>query len=332
MSSRASRIRVVSTVFAFALAAVLLFLSLRGIDWRSVGRLFRQAQAGYVAIACASLSLSLFLRAYRSRILLRTAHQVRMRDAFWATSGGYFGNNFLPARAGEFIRAYMIHSCSGLSNTFVLTTILSERVADAITLVGASSLTLLLIPEHPGWLAHASRPFAVLGMAGVAAILLARRLSAAGDWLIDRIVRHWLAQERFAEKLHETLKHVVSGIQAFHHGPSLLAFGGMTGVIWAGDVAIAIIIAHSVNVTMSAPVALLLLAGLGLASGLPSTPGYVGIFQFVAVSVLVPFGMTRDQAIGFILMLQALQYLVVGLWGAVGVWKFRHLTDVPSAP
>ena len=42
------------------------------------------------------------------------------------------------------------------------------------------------------------------------------------------------------------------------------------------------------------------LAALGLASAAPSTPGYVGIYQFVAVSVLAPFGFVREQALVFV--------------------------------
>jgi glycosyltransferase 2 family protein len=75
------------------------------------------------------------------------------------------------------------------------------------------------------------------------------------------------------------------------------------------------------------PVAFLLVAGLGLGSALPSTPGYVGIYQFVAVSVLAPFGFSRPQAIGYILVAQALQYTVIGLWGGLGFLRYRRKTE-----
>jgi len=48
-----------------------------------------------------------------------------------------------------------------------------------------------------------------------------------------------------------------------------------------------------VGVHISFRIALLVLTALGLSSALPSTPGYVGIFQFVAVTVLAPFGIDR---------------------------------------
>ena len=71
-------------------------------------------------------------------------------------------------------------------------------------------------------------------------------------------------------------------------------------------------------------VAFLLLAGLGLGSALPSTPGYIGIYQFVAVRVLTPFGFSRTDAIAYILVAQALMYIVIGVWGALGLWRYRR--------
>jgi len=62
--------------------------------------------------------------------------------------------------------------------------------------------------------------------------------------------------------------------------------------------------------------AMLLLTGLGLGSALPSTPGYVGIYQFVAVTVLAPMGIAKSAALAFIIMVQAYGYvttLLVGL-------------------
>ena len=67
----------------------------------------------------------------------------------------------------------------------------------------------------------------------------------------------------------------------------------------------------------------LLLCGLGLGSALPSTPGYVGIYQFVAVTVLVPFGIPRDGALAFILVGQAVGYVVVLFLGLPCVLQYR---------
>ncbi len=88
----------------------------------------------------------------------------------------------------------------------------------------------------------------------------------------------------------------------------------------------AVFAAKALGLAMALPVAFLLLAGMGLASALPSTPGYVGIYQFVAVSVLHAVRLsTRTNAIAYILLVQALTYLVIGCWGAIGFWQYRRM-------
>ena len=52
-------------------------------------------------------------------------------------------------------------------------------------------------------------------------------------------------------------------------------------------------------------------------------PGYVGIYQFVAVTVLTPFGIGRDAALAYILVAQALGYVVVLAFGLPGLYKLR---------
>ena len=315
-----SKSKAISLAAAFLLAAVLLYYSLRGIEWREVGRLVAGARLGGLAAAAAIVTGSLFLRSFRWRILLTAEGRVSVSTAFWATAAGYFGNNFLPARAGELVRTFMISSRCGLNTAYVLATALSERVADAIALVVISSLVLLTLPAQPGWLANAARPFAILGLTGALIIAVLPRL----ERLARRLFERWPMPDGLRVKLIHVMEHGLRGIRAFHDGKRLTAFLALTIVIWSMDAAGTVITGSALGLTIPVPVAFLLIAGLGLGSALPSTPGYVGIYQFVAISVLVPFGFSRTKAIGYILMAQALQYVVVGLWGALGFLQYRR--------
>jgi uncharacterized membrane protein YbhN (UPF0104 family) len=95
-------------------------------------------------------------------------------------------------------------------------------------------------------------------------------------------------------------------------------------VIWTLDAVGTVIVGAALGFRIPIAVAFLLIAGLGLGSALPSTPGYVGIYQFVAVTVLTPFGFSRTDAIAYILVAQALIYVVIGFWGSLGLWHYRR--------
>ena len=93
--------RRLSFAVAVALAAVLLYYSLRGIEWRQVGATVSAADPRLLALAAGLSSTNLLLRSLRWRILLQAATSVSPSTTFWATAAGYFGNTFMPARAGN---------------------------------------------------------------------------------------------------------------------------------------------------------------------------------------------------------------------------------------
>lgn len=301
------------------LAGVLLYFSVRGVGWGRVWQTIRTAQWRFIAAAAGFTMFSFFLRALRWRILLNTETWFSVGTVFWANSAGYLGNNFLPARAGELIRSLLISSRSSLSRTYVLTTALGERLMDVIALVLASSLVLLSLDAKPGWMADLSRTMALVAGAGAIAVMV---LPHTGS-LVETLLRRIPLPVRLRDGLLHLAQQVLQGLRAFHDWRRLAGFVFLTVVIWTSDCLCAITAAHALGIAMPFRVALLLLTALGLSSALPSTPGYLGIFQFVAVTVLTPFGVAKDSALAYILVLQAIGYAVIVVFGLPALYKLQ---------
>lgn len=311
------RTRAVSVAAAVVLAAALLYHSLRGIQWRQVGRIVSSADLSLLALCAVIATASLFLRSWRWRILLNAERTVGLSDAFWATAAGQFGNNFLPARAGELVRTVMISSRSELDRTYVLATALSERVADAIILVVITALVLLTMPSPPGWLAGAARPFGLLALAGASAIAIVPLLGSFATRAIDRLPLRAALRARIAG----IVGHGLRGVGTFHSARRLSGFIGLAVAIWVLDALGTVIAGAALGFRIPISVAFLLITGLSVGTALPSTPGYVGIYQFVAVTVMTPFGFSPTDAIAYILVAQALMYVVIGFWGSLAFFR-----------
>jgi uncharacterized protein (TIRG00374 family) len=311
----------ISVGIALLITAVLLYISVRGIDWRQVWRTVSGAKLPYLAMCLALASGTLFLRALRWRILLTAEGPVGMRAVFSATAAGYFGNNFLPARAGELVRTFMVSSRTGLNNAYVLATAISERVADAVALVAISSLVLLTLPQPPGWLANAARPVAILGLAAVLVIVVLPRLESVLQRILDRVP----VPATVRTKLKDILENALRGMRTFHDLKRLLAFAAVTVVIWCTDGFMTVLTGWALGLPITLPIAFLLIGGMGLGSAMPSAPGYIGVYQFVGVTVLTPFGIDRADAVAFVLVGEVLQYLVVGMWGTLGIVQYRRM-------
>ncbi len=307
-------------MIATVLAVVLLYFAVRGVNWRDVGQTIAGAQWRYIAAAVLITTHSFFWRAVRWRILLNAEAHFSVGTVFWANMAGYLGNNFLPARAGELIRTYLISSRSSLSKTYVLTTALGERLADVIALVLWSSLVLLGMDAKPTWMAQLSRTMAVVAGAGAVTIMV---LPHTGG-LVKTILQRIPLPLRLRTLLLHLAEEILQGLRAFHQWGRFAGFVLLTVVIWISDSCSFIVGAKALGLSISFPVAMLLLTGLGLSSALPSTPGFVGIYQFVAVTILPLFGITRDAALAYILVMQAMGYAVIAALGLPGLYRSRR--------
>ncbi len=310
------------------LAALLLYYSLRGVQWGRVWTTIAGAHWQWLAAAGLITCLSSFLRSLRWRVLLSAAQYFDVLTVFWATMAGYLGNQFLPARAGELIRTFIISSRSSLSRTYVLTTALSERMMDAIALVLWSSVVLLGVHPKPAWLEQLSRTLAVAAGAGLLAVII---IPHTGN-LCESVIRRLPLPARVHDKLVHFTHQILMGLKSFHDVRRFLTFAAYTVVIWSLDCSATVAAAHGLDLEIGFSVAALLICGMGLGSALPSTPGYVGIYQFVAVSVLTPFGVSKDGALALILMLQALAYVVVVGFGLPGLYRFKGWRSAVAEP
>ena len=306
-------------VLSFLVSGVLLYYALRGVDWAAVWHTLAGARWSYLAGGALITSGSFFLRSLRWRILLNAEGSFSVGTVFWANMAGYLGNNFLPARAGELLRSVLISTRSALSKTYVLTTALSERLMDVIALVLGASLVLLRVNPKPRWMEDLSRTMAIAAAIGAVAIMV---LPHTGT-LVKTILARIPMPARLRHALLHLAEQILLGMRAFHDWARFAGFVFLTLVIWAADSTAAIIAARALGLSISFGVALLLLTGLGLGSALPSTPGYVGVYQFVAVTILTPFRISRDAALAYVLVLQVSGYVVVALFGLPGLYLLQ---------
>jgi hypothetical protein len=66
-----------------------------------------------------------------------------------------------------------------------------------------------------------------------------------------------------------------------------------------------------------AGVAVASITALGMT--IPSSPGYIGVFEFITRETMVLFGMAPDTALGYALVSHALVYVVLSLLGLVSM-------------
>lgn len=299
----------------FCFALILLYLALSGVDWSAFIRALATMNAGWVGVCLVFELAGLWARAYRWNLLLLPQAGRCLFIAFVGETIGDLGNTFFPARAGEAARTLMVARRLNIGIPFVVGTAITERVGDAVFLSLIAFTMTLLVPQSPDWLIGAAIVFFIIG------IVVLLNISFLG--FFNKIITPWLQKlpipKRLLDKIADVPKEISVGAQAFIGHPQRFAvYLALTVSIWLADAAAIVTLANSFGNRLSVPEAMIFVASLGLSSAVPSTPGYIGIFQFVAVSVLVPFGMNQTHAIALILVFQVSVIVQELLFGGLG--------------
>ena len=154
---------------AAGIAVILLYFSLRGINWNDSVKTIRDGDYRFLPVLVIWASISDIFRAFRWRILLQVDQKLKIPPVFWANMVGYFGNMTLPARAGEALRSFYLGNEAHLSSTFVFATCMVERIIDLIILVMIGSLAVLTIGSLPPMLLNALQ---IMAFAGALALIV----------------------------------------------------------------------------------------------------------------------------------------------------------------
>ena len=192
---------------------------------------------------------------------------------------------------------------------------------DAAVLVLTGLVCVASTRGVAGWVVHATTIMAIAATLGTILLFVLPRIEPV---LANCAVHSPL--RRFASTgVREVAGEFLQGMRSLQEAPRACRFAGLTILIWLLDACAAVTVARALDLSLSLHTAFLLLAALGLSSAAPSTPGYIGIYQFVAVTVLMPLGFTRTHALAYILLYQGVLYCVVLFWGGIFAWRFAGI-------
>src|SRR5882724_8874921 len=141
------------TILGVSLSIIFMYLAFRRIDIKALGIRLKTADLTYVFLTLLPLSVSYITRAFLWRRIISSFRDVDFSNAFSALMIGFFANNVLPGRIGEFVRAYVLGNKENLEKTFILGTIVIERLSDIFTLLLLLVLSTFMFPI-PIWAKH----------------------------------------------------------------------------------------------------------------------------------------------------------------------------------
>lgn len=280
----------------------------------------RQADYVYLLPALALYFVGVGIRAVRWHFLLRPIKPLPLGSLFRAVVVGYAANDILPLRIGELVRAYFLGQQENVSKAGTLVTILVERIFDGLTMITFIVAATFFLRFGDPELATRIRLVGAVFILAIAVLALLAgmpgRTQALADFFLQR-----LPVPSLRDKLAGLVTSLLAGLGVLRSPLDSLAVYGLSLGAWLCETAMYVLIARGFQIDLPFAVFLLAAAFGNLAAIVPSTPGYVGVFDAPIVATLVLFGVDQSRATSYTLVLHAALFLPVTLLGLYYAWR-----------
>lgn len=301
-------------------SAVFVYLSFRRIDLPALGHTLATSRWWpWFFLAPLVYIAGHFVRGVRCRAILRPHCDLSTWTATNVVIIGYAANNFLPARMGELVRAYVLSRIASIPVSLSLATTLLERLTDGL------AITLILIVAGfvaplPAWGDRLLIVATGVFLSALAAVIL---VMTAKPWVLRvtaRLTRRLPAAA--ASRLLVILERAISATDCLRNGRLAASIVLLSLAVWIIEGGMFLLILPAFGMPLSPLRAALAVAITNLGILIPSTPGYIGPFQYFCMQAMLIFGVSRETALGYAIMAHLLYYVPVSLWGAAAATAY----------
>ena len=317
-------------LLSLGVSALFAFLFLRDTDFGAVADAFTEADVGLILLAMVVFFAGTWFRALRWHYLLRPIVRASPRRLYPIMAVGYAGNNVLPFRTGEIVRAHTLHQQLGVSRTAGLSNVFLERVLDGVMLTAflvvgvVASLVGVGGMHYAGDVLTATMAFLVFGVS----------IALGGLYLIGRhpersesIIVGGLRRAPFLrDHRGEWAGALVDGVRPAGDRTLLAAAVWTSAIAWGLEALMYFLVGEAFGLDQPFPIYLLIAAAANVIITAPSTSGGVGPFEWAAkeVALIYLVGVHAEEtAIAYAASLHGLVLIPITIFGLAFLWYYH---------
>ncbi|MBI4786956.1 MAG: flippase-like domain-containing protein [Chloroflexi bacterium] len=312
-------------------SAVFLYLALRDVPLLEVAQALARANYGWVAIATVAMVLQSWLRTVRWIRLFYPLHKgLNLWRMFGIVLVAQMLNIVAPWRLGDLARVYLAGEMGQRSKAQTLATLGTEKIFDTLMML----VLLLGIPAFMTLPSNLEKPRE--GFIVLSAILFAAAaaLIVLGDWLLGLLRRIPISAWRRFLDTHGAL--ALGSLDVLKRWDMHLQLQALSVAIYSLGVIVNYLTLQALGLELPWIASFLLLAVLLVGGFVPSSPGKVGVFQYLCIATLALFGVDQSIGLAFGILLYLVAYgtpIVLGIlvlwWGGVSLKSIRAAQAEP---
>jgi uncharacterized protein (TIRG00374 family) len=313
--------KILRLTLSLLLAIVFIWLIARQINPDELKRAFVGTNTSWIILGLTAFSLGYACRIERWRLMLqRDNSSLGWKRCAGPLLASFAANNVLPFRAGDVLRTFAFNGRLGVSSGVVVATLFVERLLDLLMVLVMLGVVLAMFNLDVNGFAGIGSATLIAIATGILLLLMFPQLFAplaiASGKLVARVT------PKLGQKLlHEINKSLVTLVH-LSKGGTMIRLVAWSIVAWLAEGCVFWFAAISLS-SITTPTAGWLALPVGtLATLIPSTPGYVGTFDYFTVRAMSALGNNLVAATAYALLVHVLLWLPPTLIG--GVYLLLH--------
>lgn len=300
---------------SLVITGLALWLSFRRIDFGVFKQALSRVNYFWVLLALGNTLISVFMLGFRWAVLLRPKAKVGLGSLFHYNIISQYANIVFPARFGEVVRAYLVSKKKQVPAGFAMGTVMIEKMLDLFVFVGFWILIPAVFALELQFKGYQLALIVCLMLLGLLIFLILKP-----DVLLKLLRRFSrLLPARFQPKVNEFLE---SGTESFRllKSAKITAWLIFLSLLFVGGQALTnFLLFQAFGLKLSFWAAIVVLLGIQVGNIPPSIPGKIGLFEFAVIVVLGVFGVPKDEALSYGILLHIVAFLPKIILGQIYV-------------
>ena len=302
------------SILGILLSALCVWWAFKDFQLSSFLSIINEIRLFYLILITCLLWISVWLRSFRWKYLFQSSYGLDVFSLYRAEMVGHFGNNVLPLRLGELMRAFMVSKDRKVSKSYVIGTIILERAIDTISLIIIAVYLIIISPYDI---------FLIKNIFWIIFSLLVVIISMS---LISIFIKNVKSEIRFLKHIRE----LFSGIRSMKFS-AVLPVILLSILIWLIYLLNIYFLQYAFNFNLDFIQILMILVFSYLALGVPAAPGMIGTYHAAIKFTIVDlFGLSSAQGNAFALVSHAYGYILLTLIGLYYFMKGQFNIEVIS--
>lgn len=297
---------------------VSLVLAFQGIQLDKLAESFAKFNWLWLPVLVLTFFVSYIGRAFRWQALF-APFKPRFSQVFATLNIGYFLSNITPARLGDIVRPYLLGTIENIPVARAYSTVVIERAMDGLTVVLFLLVLLPVLPNLPPEWVTSGLILGAIGIGLLVALALISLQRERGVAFLRKLASPFKFLDR--EGLWHFIGNLIDGFGVTRTPRPLVTAGFWSLEVWIFGSVLAWVTLYAMDIQLPLAAGVLVQVAAALAVTVAPSPGQVGVFHLITVTVLKLYGIDPSQALAYAFVLHGLTYILLMLLGIGSMWR-----------